>query len=138
MLSLDGDPEMFFSYLILLQNCNFNKYKIRELEKYTVNLDHSLRHNIAFDRDLSFMKASDEKATESKDNDKDEEEQSEKKEKTFRSEEVKTTETAKTIDGGMEGKTGGWENKASSHLCFVDENPNYPYQRNAVSETHSA
>ncbi|XP_039260381.2 uncharacterized protein LOC120336713 [Styela clava] len=55
LLSLDGDPDIFYSYIQLLGDCGFTKSRIQRLERYTVNLDYSLRHTIAFYRDLSCM-----------------------------------------------------------------------------------
>ena len=53
LLSLDGDPDVFFSYLKLLKDGKFTTPKIRSLLRYTVNLDSGIRHAIASIRDLS-------------------------------------------------------------------------------------
>lgn len=54
-LSLDGDPDLFFSYLLLLRDEGFNTKKILKLQSYIVNLDHSIRHIISFERDISAL-----------------------------------------------------------------------------------
>lgn len=53
--SLDGDPDLFFSYLQLLKEEQFTTSKILKFQSYTVNLDFSIRHAI---RDISALSAS--------------------------------------------------------------------------------
>jgi len=55
LLSLDGDPDIFFSFLKELEeNGNkLNKKNVKMLMKFTVNLDQSLRQNIAYLRAVS-------------------------------------------------------------------------------------
>lgn len=48
--SLDGDPDLFFSYLQLMKKCRFTTSRILKLQSYTVNLDFSIKHAIAFER----------------------------------------------------------------------------------------
>nr|XP_002120296.1 uncharacterized protein LOC100178218 [Ciona intestinalis] len=49
LLSLDGDPDLFLGFL---QNYSITKRRAIELKSVTVNLDHSLRQNIALYRSL--------------------------------------------------------------------------------------
>uniref|UniRef100_H2YLV4 Uncharacterized protein n=1 Tax=Ciona savignyi TaxID=51511 RepID=H2YLV4_CIOSA len=49
LLSLDGDPDLFLGFL---QNFSITKRRALELKSVTVNLDYSLRQNIALFRSL--------------------------------------------------------------------------------------
>jgi len=56
LMSLDHDPDIFFSFLMDLQNDRkprLTKRTVKLLMKFTVNLDQSLRQNIAYLRSVS-------------------------------------------------------------------------------------
>jgi len=58
LLSLDGDPDLFLGFL---QQCSISKARAMELKIITVNLDQSLRQNIALYRSLVDLKNQEEK-----------------------------------------------------------------------------
>ena len=60
LLSLDHDPDIFFSFLNNLENDGnrLTKRNVKLLMKFTVNLDQSLRQNIAYLRSVSEMDSS--------------------------------------------------------------------------------
>ncbi|CAK8684873.1 unnamed protein product [Clavelina lepadiformis] len=56
LLSLDGDPDILYSYLVNLKEKNrLNKSRVKELLKYTVNLDYSLKQDISYERGMNDM-----------------------------------------------------------------------------------
>ncbi|XP_076810763.1 uncharacterized protein LOC143453352 isoform X2 [Clavelina lepadiformis] len=56
LLSLDGDPDILYSYLVNLKEKNrLNKSRVKELFKYTVNLDYSLKQDISHERGMNDM-----------------------------------------------------------------------------------
>jgi len=52
MLELDGDPDIFYSFLRELMFVGMNKGRAKLLEQYSINLDHSLRQTVAYRRAL--------------------------------------------------------------------------------------
>ncbi|XP_078492068.1 uncharacterized protein LOC100180590 [Ciona intestinalis] len=57
LLSLDADPDILYSFLyrLKLNGNHLNKGRVSLLNKYTVNLDHSLKQSIAYQRDVADM-----------------------------------------------------------------------------------
>ena len=56
LMSLDHDPDILYSFLVDLENGDrprLTKRTVKLLMKFTVNLDHSLKQNIAYLRSVS-------------------------------------------------------------------------------------
>jgi len=58
LLSLDADPDIFYSFLKELASTGLTKSRAKELSLYTINLDQSLLQNIAHQRSLADIKRS--------------------------------------------------------------------------------
>ena len=61
LMSLDHDPDILYSFLVDLENGDrprLTKRTVKLLMKFTVNLDHSLRQNIAYLRSVSDVDSS--------------------------------------------------------------------------------